>query len=202
MVAIAQTDVKRMLAYSSIAHAGFLLVGFAGATQAGDEAGSPRCRRAVLPGRLRLHDDRRVRARHAGPRRRRRGHHLSRWAGLGQEAPLLAGAFALFLLAFAGIPLTSGFIGKWAVFTAAWPAAPGRWSWSRCVLSAVAAFFYVRVIVLMFFTDPVGDGPTVAVPSVLTTVVIAVGLRSPPWCSGRARARCSTWRSRPAPFVR
>ena len=43
--------------------------------------------------------------------------HLSRWAGLGKEAPVLAGVFAFFLLAFAGIPLTSGFTGKWAVFT-------------------------------------------------------------------------------------
>ena len=60
----------------------------------------------------------------------------------------------------AGIPLTSGFTGKWAVFAAALSAAArGRWSWSRCCCSAVAAFFYVRVIVLMFFSDPVGRGP-------------------------------------------
>ena len=45
--------------------------------------------------------------------------HLSRWAGLGKRSPLLAGIFALFLLAFAGIPLTSGFTGKFAVFPAA-----------------------------------------------------------------------------------
>ncbi|HEX2551000.1 MAG TPA: NADH-quinone oxidoreductase subunit N, partial [Nocardioidaceae bacterium] len=43
------------------------------------------------------------------------------------------------------------------------------------LLSAVAAFFYVRVIVLMYFSEPVGEGPTVAMPSVLTTIVIAVG---------------------------
>ena len=45
--------------------------------------------------------------------------HLSQWAGLGRRSPLVAGVFALFLLAFAGIPLTSGFIGKFAVFQAA-----------------------------------------------------------------------------------
>ena len=44
------------------------------------------------------------------------------------------------------------------------------------LLSVVAAFFYLRVIVLMYFSDPVGEGPTVAVPSILTTVAIAVGL--------------------------
>ena len=104
--------------------------------------------------------------------------HLSRWAGLGKEAPVLAGVFAFFLLAFAGIPLTSGFTGKWAVFTSAW--AGGAWPLVvvAVLMSVVAAFFYVRVIVVMFFSDPVGDGPTVAVPSILTTVVIAVR-RSP-----------------------
>ena len=75
-------------------------------------------------------------------------------------------------LSFAGIPLTSGFIGKWAVFTAAWSGGVWQLVVLAVLLSALAAYFYVRVIVLMFFTDPVGDGPTVAVPSMLTTVVI------------------------------
>ena len=59
----------------------------------------------------------------------------------------------------AGIPLTSGFTGKWAVFTSA--VAGGAWPLVvvAVLLSAVAAFFYVRVIVLMFFSDPVGEGP-------------------------------------------
>jgi NADH-quinone oxidoreductase subunit N len=75
----------------------------------------------------------------------------------------------------AGIPLTSGFTGKWAVFTSAWQG--GAWPLVvvAAVLSAVAAFFYIRVIVLMYFSDPVGEGPTVVMPSVLTTIVIAVG---------------------------
>ena len=96
------------------------------------------------------------------------------WAGLGKEAPFLAGAFALFMLSCAGIPLTAGFIGKWAVFSAAW--AGGAWLLVvlGVICSAIAAYFYVRVIVLMFFTDPVGDGPTVAVAGVPTTVVIAL----------------------------
>ena len=102
--------------------------------------------------------------------------HLSRWAGLGKESPLVAGVFAFFLLAMAGIPLTSGFTGKWVVFTAA--AQGGAWPLVvvAVLLSVVAAFFYLRVIVLMYFSDPVGEGPTVAVPSILTTVAIAVGL--------------------------
>ena len=57
------------------------------------------------------------------------------------------------------------------MFTAAWEG--GAWPLVvvAVLMSAVAAFFYVRVIVLMFFSDPVGDGPTVAVPSILTTAV-------------------------------
>jgi NADH-quinone oxidoreductase subunit N len=101
--------------------------------------------------------------------------HLSRWAGLGRTSPILAGSFAFLLLGMAGIPLTSGFTGKWAVFAAA--LSVGAWPVVviAVLLSAVAAFFYVRVIVLMFFSEPVGEGPTVAVPSVMTMLVIAVG---------------------------
>jgi NADH-quinone oxidoreductase subunit N len=76
----------------------------------------------------------------------------------------------------AGIPLTSGFTGKWAVFTSA--VQGGAWPLViiAVVLSVVAAFFYIRVIVLMFFSEPVGEGPTVTSPSVLTSIVIGVGL--------------------------
>jgi len=101
--------------------------------------------------------------------------HLSRWAGLGREAPVLAGVFAFFLLGMAGIPLTSGFTGKWAVFTSA--VSGGAWPLVvvAVLVSVVAAFFYVRVIVVMYFSEPVGEGPTVATPSIMTTIVIAVG---------------------------
>jgi NADH-quinone oxidoreductase subunit N len=170
--ALTQTDIKRMLAYSSIAHAGFLLVGFAGAY-----AGSGITSLSGVLFYLAAYGFSTIGAfavvmmvRDAGGE----ATHLSRWAGLGRSSPLLAGAFAFFMLAFAGIPLTSGFMGKWAVFSAAW--AGGAWPLVvlAVVMSAVTAFFYVRVIVLMFFSDAGGDGPTVAVPSVLTTTVVAV----------------------------
>jgi NADH-quinone oxidoreductase subunit N len=173
LVSIAQTDVKRMLAYSSIAHAGFLLVGFAGAFAG--VAGRITSVSSVLFY-LAVYGVASIGAfaivtliRDAGGE----ATHLSRWAGLGKESPFLAGSFALFMLSFAGIPLTAGFIGKWGVFSAAWSG--GYWPLVvvGVIVSAIAAYFYVRVIVLMFFTDPVGAGPTVAVPSALTTVVIA-----------------------------
>jgi NADH-quinone oxidoreductase subunit N len=178
ILAITQTDIKRMLAYSSIAHAGFILTGFVGlksvTTFAGDEISSIQ---AVLFY-LVTYGFMTVGAfaivtvvRDAGGE----ATHLSRWAGLGKESPFVAGVFAFFLLAMAGIPLTSGFTGKWAVFASA--VSGGAWPLVvvAVVLSAVAAFFYARVIVLMFFSEPVGEGPVVMMPSILTTIVIAVG---------------------------
>jgi NADH-quinone oxidoreductase subunit N len=174
LVAIAQTDVKRMLGYSSVAHAGFLLVGVAGAFAAAGRVSSVSAVVFYLAvyGLATIGSFAVVTLVRDGSGGE--ATHLARWAGLGRKAPLMAGAFALFLLSFAGIPLTSGFVGKMAVFSAA--LAGGYWALVVLAVlsSAVAAYFYARVIVLMFFTDPVGDGPDVAVPSALTTVVIAL----------------------------
>ncbi len=84
--------------------------------------------------------------------------HLSQWAGLGRTNPVLATTFALFLLSFAGIPLTAGFTGKFAVFSAAVDGGAWPLALIGVLASAAAAFFYVRIIVLMFFTSPEG-GP-------------------------------------------
>ncbi|WP_332644849.1 NADH-quinone oxidoreductase subunit NuoN, partial [Aeromicrobium sp.] len=175
VVSISQTDVKRMLAYSSIAHAGFLLVGLVGVY--GGVAGEERITSvSSILFYLAVYGVASIGAFAVVTLVRDSGGettHLSRWAGLGKTSPLLAGSFALFMLSFAGIPLTGGFIGKWSVFTAAWSGGVWPLVVIGVLVSALAAYFYVRVIVLMFFTDPVGDGPTVAVPSALTTVVIA-----------------------------
>jgi len=176
IVSISQTDVKRMLAYSSIAHAGFLLVGFVGVYQAPPGSDRITSISSVLFY-LAIYGVSSIGA-FAVVTLVRDGSgettHLSKWAGLGKTSPLLAGTFALFMLSFAGIPLTGGFIGKWAVFSAAWSG--GYWPLviAGVLISAIAAYFYVRVIVLMFFTDPVGDGPSVSTSGRLTTVVIAV----------------------------
>ena len=100
--------------------------------------------------------------------------HLSRWTGLGKNHPVVAGIFALFLLSFAGIPLTAGFIAKFGVFAAAIEGGAMPLVLVGVVASVIAAFFYVRVIVLMFFSDPVEDGPRIAYPSVLTSIAIGV----------------------------
>ncbi|MFD3481624.1 NADH-quinone oxidoreductase subunit NuoN [Streptomyces sp. NPDC058665] len=170
IVAITQTDIKRLLAYSSIAHAGFILAGVIALT---DEGISSvlfylAAYSFVTVGAFAVV----TLVRDAGGE----ATHLSKWAGLGRRSPLVAAVFAIFLLAFAGIPLTSGFAGKFAVFKAAADGGAGALVVVGVISSAIAAFFYVRVIVLMFFSEPKADGPTVAVPSPLTMTAIGVGV--------------------------
>ncbi len=152
VAALVQNDVKRLLAYSSIAHAGFILTGVV----ALDDRGIGAVLVYLLAygaatvggfGIISL-----VRERSADGSVVGEATALSQWAGLGRKSPLLALTFTLFLLSFAGIPLTAGFIGKFAVFTAA--VAGGAWPLAvvGVLASAAAAFFYVRIIVLMFFT--------------------------------------------------
>jgi NADH-quinone oxidoreductase subunit N len=178
ILAITQSDMKRLLAYSSIAHVGFVLVGFIGVRSVGsfDDLQLSSVQAVlfyvVTYGFMSIGSFAIVTVVRDSSGE---ATHLSRWAGLGRESPVLAGVFAFFLLGMAGIPLTSGFTAKWAVFAAAF--AGGAWPLVviGVVLSAVAAFFYLRVIVLMFFSEPVGEGPVVMNPSLLTTVVIAIG---------------------------
>ncbi len=170
IVAITQTDIKRMLAYSSIAHVGFILTGVIAVTKAG-LSGS--LFYLVAYGFMTIGAFAVVMlVRDASGE----ATHLSRWAGLGKQSPLVAGIFALFLLAMAGIPLTSGFTGKYAVFLAAIDGGATPLVIVAVVASVIAAFFYVRVIVLMFFSDPPADRPVVAVPSALTGIAVAAGV--------------------------
>lgn len=170
VIAVTQTDVKRLLAYSSIAHAGFILAGVIATSAEGVQSvlfylGAYSF---VTIGAFAVV----TLVRDAGGE----ATHLSKWAGLGRRSPLTAAVFAVFLLAFAGIPLTSGFSGKFAVFKAAAEGGAGALVVVGVISSAIAAFFYIRVIVLMFFSEPKADGPTVAVPSPLTMTTIAVGV--------------------------
>ncbi|WP_067794450.1 NADH-quinone oxidoreductase subunit NuoN [Actinomadura formosensis] len=169
LIAITQTDIKRLLAYSSIAHAGFLLLGVIASSPHGLSSSlfyllaygfTSVGAFAVI-----------TMVRDAGGE----AGHLSRWAGLGKRSPVVAGVFAFFLLAFAGIPLTSGFTGKFAVFKAAVEEGATPLVIIAVISSAIAAFFYVRVIVVMFFSEPDADGPVV-VAGPATAVAVALGV--------------------------
>jgi NADH-quinone oxidoreductase subunit N len=179
VLALTQTDIKRLLAYSSIAHAGFILTGFLGIRSISEVAPGSLTGVSAVLFYLTTYAFTTMAAfalvtvvRDAGGE----ATSLARWQGLGKESPLVAGLFAFLLLAMAGIPLTSGFTGKWAVFAAALSA--GAWPVVivAVLASAVAAYFYVKVIVLMFFEEPIGEGPSVTSPSALTASVITVGV--------------------------
>ncbi|RYB95733.1 NADH-quinone oxidoreductase subunit NuoN [Nocardioides oleivorans] len=178
ILAMTQSDIKRLLAYSSVAHTGFILVGVIG-LQGSDQlaSGEITSLQAVLFY-LATYGFATVGAFAVVSLVRDSGGEttaLARWAGLGKESPLVAAVFAFFLLALAGIPLTAGFVGKLAVFSVA--LAAGAWPVVVAAIAAsiLAVALYVRVIKVMFFDEPVGDGPSVAYPSVMTATTIAVG---------------------------
>ena len=105
--------------------------------------------------------------------------HLSRWAGLGKRAPLIAGVFTFLMLAFAGIPLTSGFTSKFAVFQAAF-GAQGPWQTATVIAgvltSMILAFPYLRVVVMLWLSEPGENSPTVAIPGAFTSAALMVGV--------------------------
>ena len=169
VTAVTQTDMKRMLGYSAVAHTGFILTGVIAGNEAGlsstlfylfaygfSTVGAFAVVSLVRDG--------------AGEEDTA----MARWAGLGRRYPVVGIVFSLFLLAFAGIPLTSGFVSKFAVFKAAGEGGAIPLVVVGVLASAIAAYFYVRVIVLMFFTERPDDSPVVVVPSVLTTAVVTV----------------------------
>jgi NADH-quinone oxidoreductase subunit N len=170
VLGLTQTDIKRMIAYSSVAHAGFLLVGAIALTAQGLSGtmfyllayGFTTLAAFGVVTLVRDADGEAT--------------HLSQWAGLAKRSPLTAGVFAFLLFALAGIPLTSGFTGKFAVFSAALADGMAPLVVVALVASAVAAFFYLRVVVLMYFSEPAADGPTVSVPGAFTTAAITLGV--------------------------
>jgi NADH-quinone oxidoreductase subunit N len=169
VLAVTQTDIKRLLAYSSIANAGYLLVGVLAFSKDGLSSSLfylVAYGFAVIAafGVVTLVRDADGEATH-----------LSRWAGLGKRSPMYAGVFTFILLAFAGIPLTSGFSSKFAVFEAAWSANQYWLVIAGVVSSLVLAFPYLRVVVLMWLSDPSEHSPTVSIPGALTSAALTIG---------------------------
>jgi NADH-quinone oxidoreductase subunit N len=163
VIGITQTDMKRMLAYSSVAHAGFILLGVISMSEAGASAtmfylltyGMATIGAFAILTVVRKGDG--------------EAWHVGDWAGMAKRSPVLAASMSLFLLSFAGIPLTAGFIGKLSVFTAAMEAGLGAWVVLAMIATAITAFFYLRIIVVMYFADPVTTTPSE------TPVAVAAG---------------------------
>jgi NADH-quinone oxidoreductase subunit N len=169
VVGVAQSNVKRMLAYSSIAHAGYLLIGIVAASDAGKSAilfylaayavtnlGAFGVL-AALSTPDRQHDD------------------IRDFAGLWHERPGLAALMTVFLLSLGGFPPTVGFIGKWYIFNAAVQQNLILLAVLGVLTSVVSVFFYLRIVVMMYMTDEKAPGVRPAAPRIaLAGLVIAL----------------------------
>jgi len=169
VVAIAQSNLKRLLAYSSIAHVGYMLIGVVAGGSAGPGAVlfyllTYAFTTAGAFGVLTLCERAQAEAVEVGD-----------YAGLARRHPVLAAALGLFLLSLVGIPPLAGFVGKFYLFAAAvragylWLAVIG------VVNSAVAAYYYLRVVVFMYMREPEGAGARL-VPSFAGGLALAIAL--------------------------
>jgi NADH-quinone oxidoreductase subunit N len=168
LAAVVQTNVKRMLAYSSIAHAGYILVAFAASTAVGI---------AAVLFYLAAYALMKVGAflvlAHLGQTGEKRLE-IQDYAGLGQKQPVLAACFSLFLLSLLGLPATGGFLGKFFAFQAA---LDSRIVWLvviAAINSVVGAYYYLRVIVAMYFWEPSKEyTPTKVAPALTVALALA-----------------------------
>jgi NADH-quinone oxidoreductase subunit N len=174
VVAIVQNNVKRMLAYSSIAHAGYALVGFVAAGAATDVTQRGAALTAVAfylltyavmnMGAFAIVT---VIARKGDQRNK-----VDDYNGIGFSSPVLAFSLSIFLLSLLGMPLTAGFMGKILVFSAAinqgyvWLVVIG------VLNTAVSAYYYLRLIVVMFFREPSGTWEAPRIPAAVAVALI------------------------------
>ncbi|MFO7322027.1 MAG: NADH-quinone oxidoreductase subunit N [Chloroflexota bacterium] len=165
IVAISQTNIKRLLAYSSIAHAGYVLMAVAAAGTPGVSDQATRAALIYLMAYMFTNLGAFAVAM-AIEKDDGSGTSLDDFKGLGRSRPLLAAIMAVFMLSLTGIPLTAGFVGKWVVFQATIEAGLYTLAVIGVLTSVISAFYYVRVIVNMFLEDGEGDPAAAATPYV------------------------------------
>jgi NADH-quinone oxidoreductase subunit N len=175
--ALAQSNVKRMLAYSSVAHAGYLLAALVAAPGQGAEAVLFYlvAYAAVNLGGFGVLA--------ALARQGREPLLLTDLAGLGQRRPVLAAAMTLFLVSLTGVPVSGGFVGKFYLFSAAVNADYVSLAVIGVLMSVVSAFYYLRVVVAMYMREPVGEdswAPVGVLPAAalgaVAVVVLGLGI--------------------------
>ncbi len=174
-VAISQTNVKRMLAYSSIAHAGYILMAVASSGSAG--VGDAAVRGALVYLLAYMFTNLGAFAVVLALENvDGTGTDLKDFIGLSKSQPMLAVAMAVFMLSLIGIPLTGGFIGKWFVFLATLQADLVPLAIIGVLTSVVSAFYYVRIIVNMYLRADEAEGSPAAgaTPYVTWTIYAAL----------------------------
>jgi NADH-quinone oxidoreductase subunit N len=169
VLAVTQTDIKRLLAYSWIANSGYVLVGVLVIGPDGAAAtlfylvayGFAALGAFALISLVRDADGEAT--------------HLARWAGLGRSSPVLAAVFTLIMLTLAGIPLTAGFVAKFAVFSAAMSAGEVWLVIAGVISSVIIAFPYLRVVVMMWLSEPGEATARIVTPGVFTATAVTAG---------------------------
>jgi NADH-quinone oxidoreductase subunit N len=179
LLALPQRSVKRMLAYSSIAHAGYLLVGVLSAAVAGarEKALSGllfylAAYTATVIGAFAVVGALERPAR--GDEEPANAWDLERFAGLARKRPALAFAMAVFLFSLAGVPPTAGFIGKLYIFNAAMGAQLYGLALVGVLTSVMGAYYYLRVILYMYFLPAKVEGEALSAPSLSIALAAAV----------------------------
>jgi NADH-quinone oxidoreductase subunit N len=164
--ALVQNNVKRLLAYSSIAHAGYLLVAFAALPENGIPAAMfyTASYAAMNVGAFA------VISHFAGTGERRVN--MEDYSGLGRRSPFLAASLTIFLLSLIGIPITGGFFAKFYVFSAALQANLIWLTIIGVLNSAVGAYYYLRIIIVMYMREPREETPVAPVPLGLGTALV------------------------------
>lgn len=175
LAALAQSNLKRMLAYSSVAHAGYLLAGMLAAPRVAAEAvmfylvGYAAVSLGTFGALAALARD------------GREPLSLDDLAGLAERRPALAAALTVFLISLTGVPVSAGFVGKFQLFRAAVGAGYVSVAIVGVLMSVVSAYYYLRVVVAMYMRDPL-DGPGWADPdrgarlALLVAVAVVLGL--------------------------
>jgi NADH-quinone oxidoreductase subunit N len=164
--ALVQTNVKRMLAYSSIAHAGYILVAFAANTELGVASllfyvlvyALVKLGAFTLVGHLGDAGERRV--------------EIQDMAGLGRTHPLAAACMSLYLLSLMGLPITAGFMGKLYILRAALNSRLTGLAILLAVNSVISAYYYLRVVRVMYFSEPSAEWRPAAVPYAVSAVMV------------------------------
>ena len=158
IAALVQSNVKRLLAYSSIAHAGYILVAFA----AEPDLGAPAVMFYTAAYAAMNVGAFAVVSHLANAGERYVG--VEDYAGLGRRSPVLAGALTLFLISLIGIPITGGFFAKFYVFSAALQSNLVILTVIGVINSAIGAYYYLRLIVAMYMREPQEDVPIMSIP--------------------------------------
>jgi NADH-quinone oxidoreductase subunit N len=173
IAALVQTKIKRMLAYSAIAHAGYLLVALVPGTELGGIGvlyylvaySLTNLGAFAVVALLRSEDD--------------QGLELSNFAGLGYRRPWLGALMALFMFSLAGLPPTAGFVGKFYIFSGAVESGHLGLAVLGVLNSVISVYYYLRVVVWMYMSpDPEGADPIVKVawPLAAALAITAIGV--------------------------